>query len=346
MPHRSYASTANYRFGFNGKENDNEPKGLGNEVDYGSRIYDPRIGRFMSLDPLQKKYPNESNYSFVSNSPLLFKDEDGKDKIVTITVITHDGKSMSFKMTDYNYIKYFPGNSYGKLSEPYKSDLSINLVIDFSKSAPNELPQIAFSSNYINHRNVSYYEYSTISDLLSATSKFIFGSDAGQSEKIGFQFLASGDEKWNDGLPKAAFGSESINLKSWLGLVGGLSGTNSENEEKVLKMFSVILLGDKVEKMDGLAKAASVLDNVKKLHEIVANTIQKKEDDEINILKNNSNPSYIDPGKPSTHNPYYKLLPPKPGVRNDTTTSHYFPYNKRDTIYVQPYYDSKQKKSK
>jgi len=46
-----------FKFGFNGKMNDNEVKGLGNQQDYGMRIYDPRIGRFLSVDPLSKSIP-------------------------------------------------------------------------------------------------------------------------------------------------------------------------------------------------------------------------------------------------------------------------------------------------
>lgn len=79
MPHRSYASTANYRFGFNGKENDNEPKGLGNEQDYGMRIYDPRLGRFLSLDPLSPKYPSLTPFQFASNTPIQAFDLDGME---------------------------------------------------------------------------------------------------------------------------------------------------------------------------------------------------------------------------------------------------------------------------
>ncbi len=33
-----------YRFGFNGKENDNEIQGDGNSYDFGARIYDSRLG--------------------------------------------------------------------------------------------------------------------------------------------------------------------------------------------------------------------------------------------------------------------------------------------------------------
>ncbi len=37
-----------YRFGFNGKENDSEVDG---QQDYGFRIYDKRLGRFKSVHP-------------------------------------------------------------------------------------------------------------------------------------------------------------------------------------------------------------------------------------------------------------------------------------------------------
>ncbi|MBW8686985.1 RHS repeat-associated core domain-containing protein [Chitinophaga rhizophila] len=50
MPGRAYES-GGYRYGFNGKENDNEVKREENQQDYGLRIYDPRIGKFLSVDP-------------------------------------------------------------------------------------------------------------------------------------------------------------------------------------------------------------------------------------------------------------------------------------------------------
>src|SRR5690606_17172303 len=50
MPGRKY-SAGSYRYGFNGKENDNDVKGEGNQQDYGMRVYDPRLGKFLSVDP-------------------------------------------------------------------------------------------------------------------------------------------------------------------------------------------------------------------------------------------------------------------------------------------------------
>ncbi|UTW66278.1 RHS repeat-associated core domain-containing protein [bacterium SCSIO 12643] len=86
MPMRN-ASTDDYRYGFNGMEKDDEVKGTGNSLDFGARIYDPRVGRWLSLDPLMAKYLGMSPYNFVGNSPIKFVDYDGKDFGV---VVDHD----------------------------------------------------------------------------------------------------------------------------------------------------------------------------------------------------------------------------------------------------------------
>ena len=78
-PGRQYTVAGNsYRYGFNGKENDNDVgKGTGNQQDYGMRIYDPRVGRFPSVDLLTSKYPELTPYQFGSNNPTSFIDLDG-----------------------------------------------------------------------------------------------------------------------------------------------------------------------------------------------------------------------------------------------------------------------------
>ena len=71
-------SGKSYKFGFNGKMNDDEVKGgLGNQQDYGMRIYDPRVGRFLSFDPLTKDYPWYTPYQFAGNTPIQAIDVDG-----------------------------------------------------------------------------------------------------------------------------------------------------------------------------------------------------------------------------------------------------------------------------
>src|SRR6476620_10001873 len=80
MPGRTYSAQSGYRYGFNGKENDNEVKGEGNQQDYGMRVYDPRVGRFLSVDPISKKYPELTPYQFASNSPIANVDIEGLER--------------------------------------------------------------------------------------------------------------------------------------------------------------------------------------------------------------------------------------------------------------------------
>ena len=79
MPGRVYVSANRFRYGFNGKEKDDEWKSDGNEYDYGMRVYDPRLCKFMSVDPLTKKYPELTPYQFASDRPIQFIDIDGKE---------------------------------------------------------------------------------------------------------------------------------------------------------------------------------------------------------------------------------------------------------------------------
>jgi len=82
QPGRSYpGSGSGYRYGFNGKEKDDEVKGKGNQLDYGMRMYDSRVGRFLSIDPLARSYPGENNYNLAGNSPIQFTDFNGMFKI-------------------------------------------------------------------------------------------------------------------------------------------------------------------------------------------------------------------------------------------------------------------------
>jgi RHS repeat-associated protein len=56
---------------------DNETYGTGNEYDYGFRIYNTRLGKFLSVDPLTQTFPMLTPYQFASNSPIWAIDLDG-----------------------------------------------------------------------------------------------------------------------------------------------------------------------------------------------------------------------------------------------------------------------------
>jgi RHS repeat-associated protein len=85
-----------YKYGFNGKENDKETT----TQDYGMRIYDPRLARFLSVDPLIYSYPYYSSYQFAGNMPIAAIDLDGLEQYVVIYEKNKYGKL--FKTSIYS----------------------------------------------------------------------------------------------------------------------------------------------------------------------------------------------------------------------------------------------------
>lgn len=72
----SSVSNAVQPYKYNGKELDRKD-GL-DWYDYGARMYDSQIGRWLNVDPLADKYYSLSPYQYVSNNPINAIDPDGK----------------------------------------------------------------------------------------------------------------------------------------------------------------------------------------------------------------------------------------------------------------------------
>jgi RHS repeat-associated protein len=84
-PMEGRAMSSDYRYGFNGKENDPETVGTGEGLqDYGMRIYNPGLGRFLSVDPIARSYSYLTPYQFASNQPIWAIDQDGEEAKVVI----------------------------------------------------------------------------------------------------------------------------------------------------------------------------------------------------------------------------------------------------------------------
>jgi RHS repeat-associated protein len=93
MPGRTYIAGDKYRYGFNGKENDSETSS--GTMDFGTRVYDSRIGRFFSVDPLRYSFPWYSPYQFAGNSPIVNIDLDGLENI---SIHKIPGKSITMQV--------------------------------------------------------------------------------------------------------------------------------------------------------------------------------------------------------------------------------------------------------
>ena len=90
-------------------------KGEGNQQDYGMRVYDPRIGKFLSRDPLTAKYPFYSPYQFAGNTPINAIDLDGMEPYGNIM----DASRQSHRTEFEHGTRMLIDNRYWVFAEPY-----------------------------------------------------------------------------------------------------------------------------------------------------------------------------------------------------------------------------------
>jgi RHS repeat-associated protein len=84
-----------FRFGFNGMETDDEMKGDGNSYDFGNRMYDTRLGRFLSIDKYASKFSFQSPYLISGNSPLKYIDLKGDSLTIASTIYASTMKGLT-----------------------------------------------------------------------------------------------------------------------------------------------------------------------------------------------------------------------------------------------------------
>ncbi len=82
-----------YRYGYQGSEKDNEVKGKGNSYTTFFRQLDPRLGRWLSIDPKTSSIPWQSPYCSMNNNPIIFNDILG-DSIGLDKSFTDNGTKM------------------------------------------------------------------------------------------------------------------------------------------------------------------------------------------------------------------------------------------------------------
>jgi RHS repeat-associated protein len=201
MSGRSFTSDA-YRYGFNGKEQDKEGMGGGaSTYDYGFRIYNPGIAKFLSVDPLCAKFPWYSTFQFAGNKPIWCLDLDGQEDI-TYTTIMMENEDCSIRIVSSEQVLEKTG--------PLGSGV-LNLVI-FANTGDFTA---AFNKNQVNieaegSRNLFV-------QVMNAVERFF-------DPKFGFEFSSE-----NGSLSHARYGTgEKIeDIDALLAAVSGLHGAAS-----------------------------------------------------------------------------------------------------------------------
>jgi len=153
MPGRSLRGSDGYRYGFNGKELDRDPEGMGgggSTYDYGFRIYNPNIARFLSVDPLTKKYAGLTPYQFASNSPVSGVDLDGLEYYYAADgkLIGRIGLSTEVRLVNANNVESIKGfmmeSGHGVMTPAYITSRS------------NEANKLSGSLNISNDKLVAF----------------------------------------------------------------------------------------------------------------------------------------------------------------------------------------------
>lgn len=184
-PGRSYSAASGYRYGFNSYEVTNEIYGNNNFIDFGERMFEPRLSRFISIDPLQMKYPWQSVYVFAENNPIVLIDERGMgaddpkevratastQNVRNTTMIAFDWKTNTEKLENPNY--WNDGTRYyGPQPEP---ELKMNITTSTSTSSLiYKFPTAASINKWNDQHDESNDNAGTIAGLTATTIGLVF----------------------------------------------------------------------------------------------------------------------------------------------------------------------------
>jgi RHS repeat-associated protein len=162
----SLTAFSGHRFHFNGKETDNEVYGEGNVYDYGFRIYNPRLCKFLSVDPLTKEYPWYTPYQFAGNKPIWAMDRDGLEEWYSNTgssLPAHLFKESNAHVSDIKPV------AFGPFSPEYAESEGLSSMPVLNLPEIVVTPSTSFVPELLTPRNNDYSPFiPTASDVYNA----------------------------------------------------------------------------------------------------------------------------------------------------------------------------------
>jgi RHS repeat-associated protein len=191
MPDRT-ASNRGYKYGFNGKENDSEVKGEGNQQDYGMRIYDSRLGKFLSVDPLTPKYPELTPYQFASNTPIQAIDLDGlESNNVNNGPASHHNKPPVLSIPVSKNILRAVSTNHIEVNTALNTTMEkiLPFTTDYKYSSPNFVTSVVETKQNINSSIITkggqkYIRSTTTTTVKTVTFNFDVNSKGCTLEKL------------------------------------------------------------------------------------------------------------------------------------------------------------------
>ena len=210
-------NSTGYRYGYNGMEQDfSFHNADGESYDFGARIYDPRLGRWMAIDPKAIKYPGLSPYHFGYNSPIITIDPNGEENIVIVGG-EYDGKRFKYNFVE-PAIKQLKAYRMAEFNE--KTTLAV-MNVGYSESDIQELQNVARNNganfvllnnaeeltNYLNSQGTGSSGLSDARTSDKITNAAVFGHGFTGSLEFGFNQDKDGTTKLQD---KFSFGIDDV----------------------------------------------------------------------------------------------------------------------------------------
>ncbi len=118
------------RYRYTGKPFDDE--GAFDLYYYGARYYDPKLGRFIAVDPLAGKYPSWSPYAYTLDNPMNLLDPDGSEPVQD--QMAEDYKEAATYFNLWNPFNYGFGESARRRYIPLEDGTVIDML-HFSAAA-------------------------------------------------------------------------------------------------------------------------------------------------------------------------------------------------------------------
>ncbi len=269
MPGRSNSSGSQYRYGINGKEQDKEVV----QYDYGFRIYDPRLVRFKSVDPLVKSYPWYTPYQFAGNSPIRNVDLDGAEPKsvinelgqLTIPVIGFISKALDIEEHVLENTTWFIGNGnvHWEWAQPNAITIGNKIYYSQAEADKNDNADVPYWVGLVGHEEShrqDYDEQGFYGFLSKYKSDYDDNKKAGQSDYTAYRNIESEKKAYGNQAFLESFFNNTSNAKSFNDILNNQAYGQLEKSDR-LKVLGIEKIAiPKIE--DKIKQITNTLNNI------------------------------------------------------------------------------------